>query len=96
MLSTIALRLSKIRSVITINWFFMFLRSLVISCMSNISRRVRDVAFFSEEPAEQLFDQTWNQLAIIDIAGCDAKLLDFASIIDHQVQHEAKVSVPVI
>ncbi len=51
---------------------------------------LRDVAFISEELAEQLFDQTWNRHAIIDIAGCDAELQDFASIIDHQVQLEAK------
>ena len=40
MVSMIARRRSKMRSVIVINWFFILLRNLVMSWMSNNSRKV--------------------------------------------------------
>ena len=49
-----------------------------------------DVAFISEELTEQSLDQTWNRLAVINIARRDAELQELAAIIDHQVQLEAK------
>jgi len=44
----------------------------------------------AKELAKQLSDQAGNGLAVIYIAGRDAKLQDFAAIIDHQVQFETK------
>jgi hypothetical protein len=53
---------------------------------------LRNVAYIAEELAKQLFIELWHRLTIIPIAGGDAKLQDFAPIIDHQVQFEVKES----
>ena len=55
-----------------------------------LSQGLRDVTLVPEELAKQLLSQVRHRFAVIYIAGCEAETQDFALIIDHQVQFEAK------
>ena len=53
-------------------------------------QRFGEIAFVAKELAKQLLDQPHNRFAVIHAAGCETESQDFAPVIDHQMQFEAK------
>jgi hypothetical protein len=51
---------------------------------------LRDIAFVSKYFAEQLLQQLWNGDAVIGVAGREHDIEQFSSVIDDQMQFEAK------
>jgi len=51
---------------------------------------LRDIAFAREHFAEQLLQQVWDRRAVIGVARSQDDVEQFASVVNHQMQLEAK------
>lgn len=55
-----------------------------------LTQWLREIAFVSENLAEQLFDQMWNGFSIVHITWREQDIEQFAAIIEDQVEFEAE------
>ena len=60
------------------------------SLTQQIIKRLGDVALVAKNLSEQLADQSWNRLTVINVTGRQHNIEQFTPIIDDQVQLEAE------
>ncbi len=58
--------------------------------MKKLLKRFRDVPFVPKDLSKQVSNQLRNRFSVVDIGGGQGDIEQFATIIDHQVQFEAK------